>query len=86
MPKFNFNKVALQICFAYLLHIFRAPFPKKASGGLLLVETNYSSSKSRQRDKKVIVCGKHLFFRRSDTGNHSKTKVSFMNIQPLIKE
>ena len=47
MPKCDFNKVVLQSNFAEialwhwcslvnLLHIFRTPFPKNTSGGLLL--------------------------------------------------
>ena len=45
MPKCNFNKVAKQLieitirhrCYPLnLLHIFRTPFPKNISGGLLL--------------------------------------------------
>ena len=44
MPKYNFNKVALQLCWntlrhgcslVNLLHIFRAPFLKNISEGLL---------------------------------------------------
>ena len=42
MPKYDFNKVAMQIPPQHgyspvnLLHIFRTPFPKNISGGLLL--------------------------------------------------
>ena len=48
MPKYDFNKIALQSHFCFeialrhgcspvnLLHIFRTPFPKNTSGGRLL--------------------------------------------------
>ena len=37
MSKFDFNEVALQL-YVNLLHIFRTPFYKKTSGGLLLIK------------------------------------------------
>ena len=36
MPKCDFNKVAKNCFSVSLLHIFRTPFPKKTSKGLLL--------------------------------------------------
>ena len=42
MPKYDFSKVPMQIPLQHgyspvnLLHIFRTPFPKNTSGGLLL--------------------------------------------------
>ena len=37
MPKYDFDKVALHGCSTVnLLHIFRTPFPRNTSGGLLL--------------------------------------------------
>ena len=49
MPKCDFNKIAktfIEITLRHgysrvnLLHIFRTPFPKKSSGGLLLLIRN----------------------------------------------
>ena len=46
MPKYDFNNF-IEITLRHgcslvtLLHIFRSPFPKNTSGGMLLVETSF---------------------------------------------
>ena len=44
MPKCDFNKVTKQTSPVNLLNIFRKPFPKNISGGLLLFSVNYAYS------------------------------------------
>ena len=54
MPKCDFNKVAFEITFRHgcspvnLLHIFRTPFYKNTSGGLLRHIAAYSQNLLRQ--------------------------------------
>ena len=62
MPKCDFNKVAFLITRRYgcspvtWLHIFRTPFPKNPSGGLLLKVPAYSSE-TNESFACVSMCG-----------------------------
>ena len=50
MPKCDFNKVAFGM--GVLLHIFRIPFPKNTSGGLLL---SIKPSECFKKNKKIEI-------------------------------
>ena len=63
MPKCDFNKVAIEITLRHecspvnLLHIFRTPFPKNTSGGLLL-----DIPRKRFSESPILVIGVCLKF------------------------
>ena len=58
MPKRDFNKVAKNCFSVSLLHIFRTPFPKKTSKGLLLhVYNKLSSISTSHRKYKLQIAG-----------------------------
>ena len=68
MPKCDFNKVARhECCPVNLLHIYRTPFPKRTSGGLLLIKNCLSELKivfqnsSRDREEVTWKCFETLW-------------------------
>ena len=60
MPKCNFNKVATEITLrhecspVYLLHIFRTPFPRNASGRMLLNNDNETPGTKKKTGERAF--------------------------------